>query len=127
MRKTKNQLENTILQEKCIDILLLGKSISEVSRELNITRNTIYDWKKDVNFVSELNKRQRELREVIKYDFLSLNKDAIETIKKSLQSKNETLRLKSAIFILDKIDTIDIGSDNIDQLKHDERMNSFLF
>ena len=44
-------------QMKCIQLLLSGElNHTEIAKELKISRNTIYKWKKDPLFVAELQK-----------------------------------------------------------------------
>ena len=50
----KNNL--TVNQKQAIEMLSIGKSITETSCELNIGRSTIYSWFDNKNFKSELNK-----------------------------------------------------------------------
>lgn len=101
----------SVTQEKVIELLLLSKSISDISTELKLSRTTIYEWKKDSLFQANFNMRKKEIREKIDMELYSLTNTAVETIKKSLNSKNELIKFKSAVFLINKFDSYKIGSD----------------
>ncbi len=112
----------TVTQEKVIELLLMSKSISEISTELKLSRTTIYEWKKDSIFEANFNIRKREIREKIDMELYRLTDSAVETIKNSLNSKNESVKLKTAVFLLNKFDSYKIGSENPDVI---DRENYF--
>lgn len=52
----------TVDQDKMIDLLLQGESISSIARMLNIARSTVYKWR-DLSYISaELEERRNQLK-----------------------------------------------------------------
>ena len=115
----------TVTQEKVIELLLMSKSISEISTELKLSRTTIYEWKKDSIFEANFNIRKREIREKIDMELYRLTDSAVETIKNSLNSKNESVKLKTAVFLLNKVDSYKIGSENPDVIDRENFLSEF--
>lgn len=102
MRKTR---ELTPIQQRAIALLLQGKSQTEIARELNIDRTTLWNWRtKDPVFTAELNKAQAELYERAVSRLYSLTTKALETLEGILEKSNdEQAKIKVASFILKSV------------------------
>lgn len=49
-------------QEQAISLLIQGKSITDISKDLNVVRSTIYEWlNNDFEFVAQLNKERNAI------------------------------------------------------------------
>lgn len=55
MQQVLEEINLTVNQRQAIELLSVGKSITETSSELNIGRSTIYSWFDNKNFKKELN------------------------------------------------------------------------
>ncbi len=99
MKKTR---ELTPIQQRAITLLLQGKSQTEIARELNIDRTTLWNWRtKDPVFTAELNKAQAELYAQAVSRLYSLTTKALETLEEILEkSDDEQTKIKAASFIL---------------------------
>jgi transposase-like protein len=53
-------------QEKAIEALLAGKSVTEAAIAAGVDRTTVHRWLKDVRFEVALGRARRELREARK-------------------------------------------------------------
>mgnify|MGYP000940715831 CR=1 FL=1 len=91
------------LQEQAITLLIAGNSITDTAKALEIDRGTLYNWLNNNNFESEYNQMRAEYKEQARNNLLHLYSEAIETIKKLLNSQNETISFKTAIFILQSV------------------------
>ncbi|WP_252224590.1 MULTISPECIES: helix-turn-helix domain-containing protein [unclassified Clostridium] len=49
-------------KDRMIDMLLSGISIAEIARKLNVSRQTIYAWKKEKEVEAELESRRQQLK-----------------------------------------------------------------
>lgn len=49
-------------KDRMIDMLLSGINIAEVARTLNVSRQTIYAWKKEKEVEAELERRREQLK-----------------------------------------------------------------
>lgn len=52
----------TVQQDKMIDLLLTGENISDIAKQLNVARSTIYDWKSRSEIKAELERRREQLK-----------------------------------------------------------------
>lgn len=99
--------ENVELNEKqinAINMLASGKTIEEVADKLKLNINTIYRWKKSHTFKIALREQQNIIFNDITLKFCEMGNDAIKTIFDIMKNgTSENIRLKSAMFIIDKI------------------------
>lgn len=83
-------------QEKCIALMVTtNKTQRQIAKELDINERTISVWKKEQEFINQLQKE-------IQNNFSSLALDAQKELGKLLKSKNEYIRIQVAKDILDR-------------------------
>ncbi len=100
----------TPIQEKAAILLVSGKNVSDVSNELNIDRGTMYNWFEKINFQAYCyNRICAEVKETIKNGLFGLYDEALNAIKDSLKSENASIKLKTAFWLIKRIDLQDIG------------------
>lgn len=99
----------TPIQEKAVILLLSGKSITDVSNELDIDRGTIYQWQGKETFQAYYNNLAGKIQLETESQIYGLYEKAITAISESLQSENENIKLKTATWVLDKIQSQTIG------------------
>lgn len=114
MDKTQQNLTNltlvtglTPVQEQAAMLLASGESVTEVASKVNVNRATIYLWQQKINFQCFLNQQCQIIQDNIKNGLCGLYADALQAVRSSLQSTNETLRLKAAMYVIGKIEMID--------------------
>lgn len=94
-------------QQKCIILLVTtNKTQKQIAKEIQISENTICEWKKDEEF-------KKELQNEMKNNFNSLAVDAQKELKKLLHSKNEYVKLQVVKDILDRA-----GYKAMDKIEH---------
>ena len=113
-------------QEKAIVLLLSGKSITDISRELNVDRTTIYLWQEKETFQAYYNFLAKKIKIETEGNLLGIYNDAIQVVKDSLHSDNESIKLKSALWLIDRIDNQEIGEPNPIELIKSKCMESTL-
>jgi hypothetical protein len=94
-------------QEQAIVLLLSGHSVTETAQELSIERGTIYNLLKETGFKTEYYSARKILNEQSKNSLMNLNISAINTIKGLLESQNDVVKLKAAMYLLDNLKTTD--------------------
>ncbi len=105
-------------QEKSVALLVSGKNHTEASKELKIDRGTLYNWMQKTNYRSYYNRLCIETKQDMENGLLGLVEDSIKAIKNSLKSDNEAIRLKAAIWLLEKLSNLEFGSpDPISELR----------
>lgn len=91
-------------QENTINMLVLGKSVEEVAKELNLNINTIYRWKKSRKFKQVLRDKQDTIFDEITSKLGAIGVDAINILYGLMQNAtNENNKLKASMFVIDKL------------------------
>lgn len=105
MYENVEELENiNEKQENAINLLISGKTIEEISRDLNININTIYRWKRQSKFRQTLKSKQDSVFEDISLKLGSIGTEAIDIIYNLMKNAvNENTKLKASIFVIDKL------------------------
>ncbi len=118
--KTNTGTELTPVQEKAVQLFASGKNVSDTAKELNTDRETLYQWQKLPEFEAYYNKVRREKKLQARNELLNLYSEALKTIKDCLNSTNESVKLKTAVFILEQTRDLHIGATNKDDLQSDK-------
>jgi len=119
--KKNNDTELTPVQEKAIYLLASGKSITDVAKEINTDRGTIYNWFLLSEFEAFYNRVRYELKTQCRNELLSMHSQVIQTINDILKSENETLKLKTAMFILQNVNEFQTGFTNKTDIEKEKR------
>lgn len=110
-------------QERLLNLLLSGKTISETAQELEMSRTTIYETLKQ----PEVQARQNQLLQDIKTDtrngLFSLYSQATDAIKTCLKSANLPLRFKAAVYLLDRLDDLKVNSTDAEEIRQQEEFD----
>lgn len=103
----------TPTQEQAATLLASGVSVTDVASQLDVSRAAIYLWQKQTTFKCYFNRRCSDARNTLVTGLYSLATEALQTIRESLQSENEQIRLKAAMWITDKLQGIEIAQTDI--------------
>ena len=89
-------------QIRAIELLITGRSISAIAKELGIARNTLYAWlNDDHHFQNALNAQRKRLQAEVEDRLNALSEKAFEVFEKALEDQEEkNLRLRAAEIIL---------------------------
>lgn len=92
-------------QEQACILLASGESYTTVAQRLKINRGTLYKWL-DYNlpFKCYYNSQRIKYRERILERVFGLFDSAISVLSKSLNSDNEAIRLKAAMWLIGRMD-----------------------
>lgn len=105
-----SQIGLTAIQERCAIMLASGSTITEVAETLHLDRGTIYSWKKKVTFTCYLNRLQIESKDILKGNLFELQGQALQALKDSLVSSNEAIRLKAAVWLIERLASSEVGA-----------------
>ena len=78
-------------QEKAAILLASGNSVVSVAEELNVSRGTLYEWKKLLTFQCYMNEQKQGYVDSLRGGIMNLAEEAIGAIRESLNSDNEQL------------------------------------
>ena len=110
--KVNPQTGLTPQQEQCASLLASGEKVSKVADLIQVSRTTIYQWNDLITFQCFTNQLRDEMQRHLNQSLLKMAGEALSTIQKSLTSENESLRVKSAIWLLDRINKVEVGECN---------------
>ena len=83
-------------QKKCLELMVFSDCTQkEIAEAINVSEKTICEWKKDNEFMTELN-------DMMHASFKTAAPQAFRTIAKLLLSNNDFVRLYAARDILDR-------------------------
>ena len=100
------------IQEQCASLLACGEKVSKVAEMIQVSRATIYQWNTLITFQCYTNQLRDEMQRHMNQTLLKMAEEALTTIQKTLKSDNENLRLKSAMWLLDRINKVEVGECN---------------
>ena len=90
-------------QEKAAYLLVSGKSITDTAKEIGIDRTTLYNWMEGYNYKAFYNKVCQEIQKNIVNGLWGLYDKAMQAISAGLESENESLRIKSAFWLIERL------------------------
>ena len=103
MSKTKKLL--------ALESLSSGLSVEKVSEISGVSRACVYNWLSQDSFKNDLRAKQSEYFSRLSKRMTSLTLRALEVIEKSLDSRNENIRLRASGLILSSLSVITALSD----------------
>ena len=90
-------------QQKALNLLASGKTISQVSQEMAIHRTTVWRWTTTPEFQATLNSLVAEARAEMQQGLVALQEKAINTLKECMSSPNHMVRVRTALSVLDRV------------------------
>ena len=103
MDNDRKQQNLTDRQLKAIPLLLSGRTISEGCRKANISRECFYEWMKDENFKAEFQRQRMAIMDDFFHSLKLCGSEAVEVLKDLLKAKNEGVRLRTAVAVIENI------------------------
>ena len=103
----------TPTQERACSLLASGVKTAEVAQELDVPEHTIYLWQQQTTFVCYYNKQRSVIKNAAVQSLFGLMDEAVTAIRESLNSTNESVRLKAASYIIDKLQNVEVGKTDI--------------
>lgn len=107
-------------QEQACILLASGENVTNVADKLSLNRGTLYKWQQNKAFVCFYNKQCQEYKNDVKNGLLGLHQQAIATIEQLITTGSEATRLKAAMWLLEKVEVIEVGDTNIRQVLKDQ-------
>lgn len=98
----KNQQISTKMR-RVIPIILAEKNISKGCEKACIDRATFYHWMENPIFKTAFHNHSKQIFELSLFDLRGATQKSVETIVKLLNAKNESVRLRAAVSILEHL------------------------
>jgi hypothetical protein len=87
-----------------IELLVLGKSLAEVSRTIQIDPKTLYRWRQNELFQCALERRRRELWSTVAGRVQDLIHPSLEVLAEDLGQRYDRARFRAASAVLRMVD-----------------------
>jgi len=110
-------------QQQALALLVSGKSVDEISGELDIHRTTLWRWRKQPDFIAGWNQMIKQSKEKQIQLLLDLQQQAFNVLRECLSSQNELLRFRAAIAIVEKVEVMPDGSLYADEIHHKQQQD----
>ena len=107
-------------QEQACILLASGENVTNVADKLSLNRGTLYKWQQNKAFECFYNEQCQEYKNEVKSGLLGLHQQAIATIGQLITTGSEAIRLKAAMWLLEKVEAIEVGNTNIRQVLKDQ-------
>ncbi len=93
----------TPLQEQAAFMIATGETITDVAKKMQLNRSTLYEWYKLITFQCFVNKISDDYRQHLRSGLYALSNDVLQTLKDCLQSSNDGVKLRAAMWLFDKV------------------------
>lgn len=93
---TKNQL-------KALPVILGAKNITAGVQKAGISKTTFYEWIKTPKFKAEFVRQRKDIIDLALHELKASTSDAVAVLRGLLNSKQENIRLRTALGMLDHI------------------------
>ena len=94
----------TAKQAKCLPLLAVGMTASDVSKKLKVSQVQISEWRHDPNFMTALDTIRRNALRDAEIALTGLAMDAVQVLRESLNnSTSEQAKLRAAMFVIDRL------------------------
>lgn len=106
----------TPTQEQAAMLLASGETLTAVADKVNVNRSTIYKWQALITFQCFFNRQCADLRSNLRNGLFGLADEALTAIRNSLHSDNESVRLKAAMWLTEKIVSAQTGQTDVKEV-----------
>ena len=106
-------------QQQTLGLLTTGLRIEEIAETLGVHRSTIWRWRQDPEFIARWNQILTDTREEQTRSLLELQQEAIEALRGCLRSENEMVRLRASLSVLEKVESLSVGSTDAEEIQRD--------
>ena len=106
-------------QERFVTLLISGKTISDIAIELEVSRPTLYEWQRLETFQARYNQLTTEIKSTVESGLIGMYSEAIETVRSCLKSDNDQVKLKTALWLIDRAGDLSPGETDPEQIVRD--------
>ena len=108
---------------QALSLLAAGSPLEKVANTLGVHRATLWRWKKDPKFVAEWNKMLDEMKERQTLALVKLQEESLNALYSCLNSKNDIVRLRAALSVMERVENLKVGCTDSDVIKQDREQN----
>lgn len=115
----------TPIQEQACLMLASGEGFTTVAEKLSLNRGTLYKWQQNTAFQCYYNQQCQDYKSEVKNALLGLHSQAVATVRELMTTGNESTRLKAALWLLEKVEAVEVGATDIRAVLKDRCTHGF--
>ncbi len=100
-------------QEQACILLASGESYTATAERVGVNRGTLYKWQENLAFQCFYNQQASDYQAEVKNALLGLHSEAIATVRELLHTGGEATRLKTALWLLEKVEALEVGATDV--------------
>ena len=116
-------MEVATKKQQALSLLAAGSPLEKVAHSIGVHRATLWRWKKDPKFVAEWNKMLEEMKQRQTYALVKLQKEAIGALYSCLNSKNDVVRLRAALSVMERVENLKVGCTDSEVIQQEKEQN----
>ena len=116
-------MEVATKKQQALSLLAAGSPLEKVAHSIGVHRATLSRWKKDPKFVAEWNKMLAEMKERQTLALVKLQEEALNALYSCLNSKNDVVRLRAALSVMERVDNLKVGCTDPDVIQQEREQN----
>ena len=93
-------------QKQAVTLLSKGLQTHAIADKLEVSRQTLWAWKKKQVFQKELLQLRQSQLEHVGLSLLSMGAEAVQTLRRCMKSGDASIALRAAKTVLDQLDKI---------------------
>ena len=119
-------MEVATKKQQALSLLAAGSPLEKVAHSIGVHRATLWRWEKDPKFVAEWNKTLEEMKQRQTYALVKLQEEAIGALYSCLNSKNDVVRLRAALSVMERVDDLKVGCIDPEVIQQEKEQNQRL-
>ena len=119
-------MEVATKKHQALSLLAAGSPLEKVAHSIGVRRATLWRRKNDPKFVAEWNKMLAEMKERQTLALVKLQEEALNALYSCLNSKNDIVRLRAALSVMERADNLKVGCTDPQVIQQEREQNKRL-
>ena len=109
-----------------MSLFAAGSPLEKVANSIGVHRAALWRRTNDPKFVAEWNKMLAEMKERQTLALVKLQEEALNALYSCLNSKNDVVRLRAALSVMERVDNLKVGCTDPEVIQQEKEQNKML-